>query len=96
MAFVYDGAKKGSDIMRKNSVTGLKKIKNTMRAAIQRIRMARAGNETVNGEVWARRNRLEDEETDRCQGLFLLLKYQFCRKCYQFCWKCCFKRNNMI
>ena len=50
--------------MRKNSVTGLKKIKNTMRAAIQRIRMARAGNETVNGEVWARRNRLEDEEPD--------------------------------
>ena len=50
--------------MRKNSVTGLKKIKNTMRAAIQRIRMAGAGNETVNGAVWARRNRLEDEEPD--------------------------------
>ena len=50
--------------MRKNSVTGLNKIKNTMRAAIQRIRMAGAGNEHVNGEVWARRNRLEDEETD--------------------------------
>lgn len=50
--------------MRKNSVTGLKKIKNTMRAAIQLIRTAGAGNETVNGEVWARRNRLEDEETD--------------------------------
>ena len=64
MAFMYDGAKKGSDLMRKNSVTGLKKIKNTMRAAIQRIRMAGAGNETVNGEVWARRNRLEDEEPD--------------------------------
>ena len=64
MAFVYDGAKKGSDLMRKNSVTGLKKIKNTMRAAIQLIRMAGAGNETVNGEVWARRNRLEDEEPD--------------------------------
>lgn len=50
--------------MRKNSVTGLKKIKNTMRAAIQLIRTAGAGNETVNGEVWARRNRLEDEEPD--------------------------------
>ena len=57
MAFVYNGAKKGSDLMRKNSVTGLNKIKNTMRVAIQRIRMAGAGNETVNGEVWARRNR---------------------------------------